>query len=104
MARVHLHPDIKRFVTKALHAVDKFHFVHNHKGAWCDAFVNPYKVEELNGVNTEVCEQTFRCVVSYVGWAMRGCLYNTINHLYVLQKKKRQVSHLLICTGWHATL
>lgn len=57
---MHLHPDIKRFVTEAQHTVDKFHFVQNHKGAWCDAFVNPYKVAALDNVNTGVCEQTFR--------------------------------------------
>jgi len=48
LSRVHLHPDIKRFVTDAQHAVDKFHFVENHK------------VAALDNVNIEVCQQTFR--------------------------------------------
>jgi len=60
MKRMEMHPEIMRFVTGAIHAVDKFHFLENHKGAWCDAMVNPYKVSALDDVNTEVCEQSFR--------------------------------------------
>lgn len=60
MLRIDKHPDIRRFVTEPLHAVDKFHFKKNHMGAWCDAMVNPYKVPALDNVNTEICEQSFR--------------------------------------------
>lgn len=67
MSRVHLHPEIKRFVMEAQHAVDKFHFVENHKGVWCDAFVNPFKLPALDNVNTEVCEQSFRYVILFWG-------------------------------------
>ncbi|GFH21606.1 chromo domain-containing protein [Haematococcus lacustris] len=52
LKRAHLHPEIKRFTT-ASHAVDVFHFVHNHKGVWCDKMVNPLNVPALKGVNTE---------------------------------------------------
>ncbi|KAF5825328.1 hypothetical protein DUNSADRAFT_11608 [Dunaliella salina] len=58
--RQHLHPGIEAFVKEAEHCVDRFHFVHNHKGVWCDLNVNPFTMEELKGVNTEICEQRFK--------------------------------------------
>ncbi|KAJ9530115.1 hypothetical protein QJQ45_023360 [Haematococcus lacustris] len=70
LKRAHLHPEIKRFTT-ASHAVDVFHFVHNHKGVWCDKMVNPLNVPALKGVNTEVCEQRFRHINKYSGMLRR---------------------------------
>ncbi|KAF5827096.1 hypothetical protein DUNSADRAFT_1325 [Dunaliella salina] len=58
--RINLHPEIKRFVEEPLHCVDKFHFVHNHKGIWCDIHVNPYKLDNTIQLNTEVCEQRLK--------------------------------------------
>ena len=37
-------------------AVDKLHF-RGHKGKFCQDFCDPYKIKELDGVNTPVCEQ-----------------------------------------------
>ncbi|KAJ9504674.1 hypothetical protein QJQ45_030350 [Haematococcus lacustris] len=70
LKRAHLHPEILRF-TQASHAVDVFHFVHNHKGVWCDKMVNPFNVPALKGVNTEVCEQRFRHINKYAGMLRR---------------------------------
>ncbi|KAL6751136.1 hypothetical protein V8C86DRAFT_2440210 [Haematococcus lacustris] len=70
LKRAHLHPEIKRFTT-ASHAVDVFHFVHNHKGVWCDKMVNPLNVPALKGVNTEVCEQRFHHINKYSGMLRR---------------------------------
>ena len=39
--------------------VDNFHF-RNHTDAWCHAMCNPKDSRELDGVNTEACEQTFK--------------------------------------------
>lgn len=47
MKRRDLHPEIEKFCVEPAHAVDRFHFVHNHKGIWCEQFVNPFKVEGL---------------------------------------------------------
>ena len=43
-------------------AVDKLHF-RGHRGAYCQKYCDPYKIKELEGVNTPLCEQTFRCVI-----------------------------------------
>ena len=42
----------------------KFHF-ENHIDAWCIGNCDPYKIKDLDGVNTEVCEQLFRKVNSH---------------------------------------
>ncbi len=48
-------------VVEAEHAVDKFHFEHNHKGAWCQKNVNSHSHPELNAIgNTSICEQRFK--------------------------------------------
>jgi hypothetical protein len=57
--RKDLHPDIARFVEEPLHAVDRFHFSHNHTGAWCAANVDPDRLPELLGCNTSAAEQAF---------------------------------------------
>lgn len=44
MKRRGKHPEIERFCSSAVHAVDKWHFVKNHIGRWCHLFVNPSKV------------------------------------------------------------
>lgn len=41
IANIDHHPEIKRFVEEAEHAVDRFHFHKNHKGKWCRLHVNP---------------------------------------------------------------
>ena len=41
--------------------MDRFHFG-NHIDEWCIENCDPNKVRELDGVNTEVCEQLFRKV------------------------------------------
>lgn len=41
--------------------VDNFHFK-NHVDPWCHQHCNPKDVRELDGINTESCEQTFRWV------------------------------------------
>ncbi|KAF5825531.1 hypothetical protein DUNSADRAFT_8962 [Dunaliella salina] len=60
MLRMHMHPEIRRFVSEPYHAVDKFRFFENHKGAWCDAMANPFMLPSLDSVNTEICEQSFK--------------------------------------------
>jgi predicted Fe-S protein YdhL (DUF1289 family) len=40
--------------------VDKFHFIKNHKGLWCDKMVNPLRVPAMKGINSVICEQRFR--------------------------------------------
>mmetsp|Transcript_17880 Transcript_17880/g.30666 ORF Transcript_17880/g.30666 Transcript_17880/m.30666 type:complete len:206 (-) Transcript_17880:187-804(-) len=60
LKRKHLHVDINRFCAEPHHAVDKFHFIHNHKGLWCEKMVNPLSLPALDGINTEVCEQRFK--------------------------------------------
>ena len=44
--------------------IDKFHFK-NHIDPWCIENCDPNKVKELDGVNTEICEQLFRKVNSH---------------------------------------
>ena len=39
-------------------AVDKMHF-RGHRGGYCQQNCDPWKIPELGGVNTPVCEQTF---------------------------------------------
>ena len=53
-----------KFMTEVPIVVDKFHF-RNHIDKWCQENCNPYKIAELNGVNTESCEQTFQWVNKY---------------------------------------
>ena len=44
--------------------VDKFHFK-NHVDPWCKNNMDPYKCDELKGVNTEIMEQTFSWLKRY---------------------------------------
>ena len=37
-------------------AVDKLHF-RGHRGKYCQTECDPWKIKELDGVNTPVCEQ-----------------------------------------------
>lgn len=50
-------PKGKQFASKLM-AVDKLHF-RGHRGKYCQEFCDPWKLKELDGVNTPVCEQTF---------------------------------------------
>ena len=45
-------------------AVDKLHF-RGHRGAYCQQYCDPFKIKELDGVNTPVCEQTFSWMNKY---------------------------------------
>ena len=45
-------------------AVDKLHF-RGHRGSYCQEFCDPWKIKELDGVNTPVCEQTFAWMNKY---------------------------------------
>ena len=45
-------------------SVDKLHF-RGHKDAYCQKFCDPWKIKELDGVNTPVCEQTFAWMNRY---------------------------------------
>ena len=54
----------KFFAEKVRKTIDKFHFT-NHIDPWCIENCDPYKVKELDGVNTEICEQLFRKVNSH---------------------------------------
>ena len=66
-------PKGKQFASKLM-AVDKLHFrfvLHflgcmilvlvnrGHRGEYCQKFCDPWKLKELDGVNTPVCEQVF---------------------------------------------
>ena len=53
-----------KFMTEVPIVVDKFHFK-NHVDKWCQEHCNPYQIKELDGVNTESCEQTFHWVNNY---------------------------------------
>ena len=44
--------------------IDKFHFI-NHIDEWCIQHCDPNKIDDLIGVNTEICEQLFRKVNSH---------------------------------------
>lgn len=44
--------------------VDKMHF-RNHVDRWCKSNCNPYDRPDLDGVDTEVCEQTFAWLTRY---------------------------------------
>ena len=44
--------------------VDNFHFK-NHVDAWCHQHCNPKDVRDLDDINTESCEQTFKWVNEY---------------------------------------
>ena len=44
--------------------VDKFHF-RNHIDRWCQENCNPDHVKELQGVNSQVCEQLFKKINSH---------------------------------------
>lgn len=67
LAQQDKHPEIKRFCTEALHAVERWHFDKNHVGIWCDKNVNPRRLNQLQGVNQVICEQRFRHVNRYAG-------------------------------------
>lgn len=44
--------------------VDKLHF-RNHVDKWCKENCNPYDRKDLEGVDTEICEQTFAWLTKY---------------------------------------
>ena len=46
-------------------AVDKLHF-RGHRGVYCQKYCDPFKIKELEGVNTPVCEQTFRHAIKMI--------------------------------------
>ena len=54
----------KFFAENVRKNVDRFHFG-NHIDPWCIENCDPNKVKELDGVNTEVCEQLFNKVNSH---------------------------------------
>ena len=54
----------KFFANDVRKTIDKFHFV-NHIDAWCIENCDPFKVKDLENVNTEICEQLFRKVNSH---------------------------------------
>ena len=56
--------DATKNMTEIPIVVDKFHFK-IHVDSWSHENCNPYKVKELEGVNTESCEQTFHWVNKY---------------------------------------
>ena len=57
--------DVTDFFAKNVRKnVDRFHFG-NHIDPWCIDNCDPNKVRELDGVNTEICEQLFRKVNSH---------------------------------------
>ena len=57
--------DVTRFFAEKVRKnVDRFHFG-NHVDNWCQENCDPNKVRELDGVNTEICEQLFRKVNSH---------------------------------------
>ena len=57
--------EVTKLFSKIRKNVDKFHFG-NHIDQWCIDNCDPYKVPELNNVNTVICEQLFRKVNSHV--------------------------------------
>ena len=68
---------IGKFLASIKMVVDKMHFP-NHIDKWCRANVNPYQLPEFDNLNTEVCEQTFKCVsrFKYSSKHMRFGSYN----------------------------
>ena len=54
----------KFFAEKVRKNIDRFHFG-NHIDLWCIENCDPNKIRELDGVNTEICEQLFRKVNSH---------------------------------------
>ena len=52
--------DITKFFAENVRkSVDRFHFG-NHTDQWCIENCDPNKIKDLDGVNTEICEQLFR--------------------------------------------
>jgi hypothetical protein len=56
--------DVTKFFASIGKNIDRFHFG-NHIDAWCIENCDSNKVRELDGVNTEVCEQLFNKVNSH---------------------------------------
>ena len=56
--------EVTNFFANVRKTIDKFHFV-NHIDQWCIEHCDPYKVKDLDNVNTEICEQLFRKVNSH---------------------------------------
>ena len=52
------------FADNVRKTIDRFHFG-NHIDEWCIENCDPNKIRELDGVNTEICEQLFRKVNSH---------------------------------------
>ena len=50
-----------KFFSERKFVIDKFHF-RNHIDPWCHENCDPNEVPELNGLNTEICEQLFRSI------------------------------------------
>ena len=48
-----------KFFSERKFVIDKFHF-RNHIDPWCHQNCDPNEVPELDGMNTEICEQMFR--------------------------------------------
>ena len=53
--------EFTKFLSEIPMSIDKFHF-RNHVDTCCRQNCDPYKARELDGVNTESCEQTFKWV------------------------------------------
>ena len=67
LAVQNLHPEIKRFCTEALHAVETWHYDMNHVGIWGNFFVHPHDLLQLDDINSAVCEQRFGHVNQFSG-------------------------------------
>ena len=50
-----------KFFSERKFVIDKFHF-RNHVDPWCHQNCDPNEVPELDGMNTEICEQMFRSI------------------------------------------
>ena len=53
--------EITKFFAELDKHIDRFHF-RNHVDPWCQENLNPQHVENLKGVNTQICEQLFKKV------------------------------------------
>lgn len=104
-------PKGKQFASKLM-AVDKLHFrfvLHflgcmilvlvnrGHRGEYCQKFCDPWKLKELDGVNTPVCEQVFLALTTW-----RAILTNL--HTFEILSNFNFIFYIRRSRGWTALL
>ena len=89
--------EVTEFFGNIRKSVDKFHFS-NHIDPWCVENMDPYKIPDLDNVNTVICEQLFKKVNSHTNCKSMNEARYFLFWLYNLDMHNLDRENLVSCT------